>query len=158
MGIVNVTPDSFSGDGEIAVEAATAYALAQHTAGADVIDVGGESTRPGHETVAGDVEIARVVPVVRALRSRLPEIPISIDTYKAEVARAAHAAGADIVNSVWGAPADLLDVAAELEMPIVAMHNRHRTGDEGDVVAAVVAFLTECARCAQARGIPDERI
>ncbi len=158
MGIVNVTPDSFSGDGETGTEAATAHALRQHAAGADLLDVGGESTRPGHQPVGAEVEIERVVPVIRALRRCLPETPISIDTYKPEVARAAHAAGADIVNSVWGSPGDLLDAAAELEMPIVATHNRTQAGEEGDVVAAVVEFLTECARRARARGIPDARI
>ena len=158
MGIVNVTPDSFSGDGRSSADAASAYALEQHAAGADLLDVGGESTRPGYEPVDADVEIARVVPVLRALRSRLPETPISIDTYKPEVARAAHAAGADIVNSVWGAPGELLDVAAELEMPVVATHNRHGSDDEADVVDTVVEFLTACARGACARGIPGERV
>ncbi len=158
MGIVNVTPDSFSGDGRSGADAAHAYGLEQHAAGADVLDVGGESTRPGHEPVDADVEIARVVPVIRALRRSLPEAPISVDTYKPEVARAAHAAGADIVNSVWGAPGELLDVAAELEMPIVATHNRRRSDGGDDVVDTVAEFLTECARNACARGIPAERV
>jgi dihydropteroate synthase len=159
MAIVNVTPDSFSGDGVPNPDAAIAYALDQHAAGADVLDVGGESTRPGHEPVDAGRESARVLPVVRALRQRLPHVPISIDTYKPEVARAAHAAGADIVNSVWGAPDDLLDVAAELAMPLIATHNRpNETADRGEVVATVLGFLSDCARRAAARGIARERV
>ncbi len=158
MAIVNVTPDSFSGDGLADPDAATARAVAQWNAGADLLDVGGESTRPGHRPVADDVEIARAVPVIAALRERFPGAPISVDTYKPAVARAARAAGADIVNSVWGAPDALLDVACELGMPIVAMHNQSGTAYEGSVVDAVLRYLDECARRAVARGIAREAI
>ncbi len=158
MGIVNVTPDSFSGDGLEDAAAATQRAVLHWNAGADVIDVGGESTRPGHEPVHESVETARVLPVVRAVRSRLPEAPISIDSYKPGVVRAAHAAGADLVNCVWGAPDELLAVAAELGMPIVAMHNQIGTSYDGAVVDAVVRYLDDCAARATARGISAERI
>jgi len=158
MAIVNVTPDSFSGDGIEEAGAAAAYASAQWRSGADMLDVGGESTRPGHQPVDDGVEARRVVPVIAALRERFSDAPISVDTYKPVVARAAHAAGADIVNSVWGASDALLDVAADLDMPIVAMHNQTGTRYDGDVVDAVLRYLDECARRAVARGIARERI
>ncbi|MDE2482963.1 MAG: dihydropteroate synthase [bacterium] len=156
MAIVNVTPDSFSGDGRSAADAAIEHALRQWRAGADMLDIGGESTRPGHTPVDARTEIARVVPVIEAVRAHEPEAIVSIDTYKPAVARAAHAAGADIVNSVLGAPPDLLDTAAELGMPLAAMHNQRDTHYDGDVVDAVVAYLHECAERAVARGIPRE--
>jgi dihydropteroate synthase len=158
MGIVNVTPDSFSGDGVERGGDATRYALSQWDLGADLLDFGGESTRPGHVKVAQDVEVARVVPVIEAVRRARSGALISIDTYKPEVARAAHAAGADLINSVWGAPAELLDVAAELKMPIVAMHNQNGTQYERPVVDAVLAFLEDCATRATSRGIARERV
>ncbi|HVR46832.1 MAG TPA: dihydropteroate synthase [Candidatus Binatia bacterium] len=158
MAIVNVTPDSFSGDGLEDPGAATAHAVGQWDAGADLLDVGGESTRPGHRPVDDDIEIARAVPVIAALRERFPGAPISVDTYKPSVARAAHAAGADIVNSVWGASDALLSVASELGMPIVVMHNQTTTAYEGNVVDAVLRYLDECARRAVARGIAREAI
>jgi dihydropteroate synthase len=158
MGIVNVTPDSFSGDGVIDLPDAIARAAAQLHDGADVLDAGGESTRPGHLPVDAAAEIARVVPVIAGARAEFPNAPISVDTYKPAVARAAHEAGADIVNSVWGAPPELLDVAAELEMAFVAMHNQRGMDYERGVVEAVVAFLADCAARAVARGIPAERV
>lgn len=158
MAILNVSPDSFSGDGCENETESTARALAQWEAGADIIDVGGESTRPGHRAIGEALETARVLPAVRALRSRLPAAPISIDTYKAGVVRAAHAAGADLLNSVWGAPDELLEVAAELEMPMVAMHNQIGTSYDGPVVDAVLRYLESSAARATARGIAPERI
>lgn len=158
MAIVNVTPDSFSGDGRDDTEVALEHAMRQWQAGADILDIGGESTRPGHERVDDPVEIARVQPVIAALRERLPTAVVSVDTYKSAVARAAHAAGADIINSVWGAPDDLLDAAAELGMPIVAMHNQREAHYEGDVMDAVLRFLDDCGQRALKRGIPREHI
>lgn len=158
MGIVNVTPDSFSGDGLENAAQASARAVAQCGEGADIVDVGGESTRPGHRPVDEAVETARVLPVVRAVRSQLPGVPISIDSYKLTVVRAAHAAGADLVNSVRGAPDELLDLVAELGIPIVAMHNQTGTAYDGRVVDAVVRYLGDCAARATARGIAAERI
>jgi dihydropteroate synthase len=131
MGILNITPDSFSGDGLLgerldAVEAAIELARRMVEEGADLLDVGGESSRPGHARVEADEEIARVVPVIEAVRAALPEVPISIDTTKPRVAAAALDAGAHLVNDVWGvAPDDsLARLAAEREAPIVLMHNR----------------------------------
>jgi dihydropteroate synthase len=158
MAIVNVTPDSFSGDGRVEPGVAVRHALAQREAGADVIDIGGESTRPGHHPVDEATEIARVVPVIREVRAALPEAAISIDAHKPAVIRAAHAAGADIANSVWGAPDALLDVVAELGMPIVAMHNQHGTDYDGDVVDEVLRSLDDCATRAVLRGIAAESI
>jgi len=132
MGILNVTPDSFSGDGLMSegrrsgVDAALELARRMVEEGADILDVGGESTRPGHEPVSADDEIARVVPVVAAVRAALPEIPVSIDTTKPGVAAAAIEAGAALVNDVWGVAVDdaLSRLAAERGVPIVLMHNR----------------------------------
>lgn len=159
MAIVNVTPDSFSGDGLDDAGAAVAHALVQWNAGADLLDVGGESTRPGHVPIDAASEIARVVPVIREVRERLASAPISIDTYKAPVVRAARAAGADLVNSVWGASDELLDTVAELDMPIVATHNR-RTSEYGarGVVDSMLSFLDDCATRAVLRGVASERI
>jgi dihydropteroate synthase len=158
MGIVNVTPDSFSGDGLENETDAVARAVEQREAGADIVDIGGESTRPGHRPIDEALEMARVLPVVRALRSQLPAAPISIDSYKPAIVRAAHAAGADLLNSVWGAPDELLDVVAELGMPIVAMHNQIGTSYDGSVVDAVLRYLEDCAARASARAILPERI
>ena len=158
MGIINVTPDSFSGDGLHDARAATAHGFVQFGAGADILDVGGESTRPGHTPVQDDVEIERVLPVIRELREHLPHAPISVDTYKPAVARAAHSAGAEVVNSVWGAPDALLDAVAELDMALVAMHNQHGAQYDGSVVDAVLAYLDDCATRAVLRGIARERI
>ena len=137
MGILNVTPDSFSGDGLLArssadgtgragVAAAVAQARAMTAEGADLLDIGGESTRPGHAAVDADAEARRVVPVVRAVRAELPDMPLTIDTTKPAVAAAALDAGADGINDVWGVAADdaLSRLAAERGVPIILMHNR----------------------------------
>src|ERR1700677_137394 len=158
MAIVNVTPDSFSGDGRTQIDAAIDYAVRQWNAGADMLDIGGESTRPGHEPVDEATELARVVPVIAGVRERLPNAVISIDTYKAPVVRAANAAGADMINSVWGAPDDLLKTAAELEMPVAVMHNQRGTHYDGDVVDSVISYLRDCAERALLCGIGPERI
>ncbi|HEX5015514.1 MAG TPA: dihydropteroate synthase [Candidatus Limnocylindrales bacterium] len=130
MGILNVTPDSFSGDGLLASDDPVAAALAQARAmaseGADILDVGGESTRPGHEIVGVEDEIRRVVPVIKAIRDALPAMPISVDTTKPAVAEAALNAGAHLVNDVWGVAEDdaLSVLAAAHGIPIMLMHNR----------------------------------
>jgi len=132
MGILNVTPDSFSGDGLLAgidrdpVAAAVAQARRMADDGAHILDVGGESTRPGHEIVGDDEEIGRVVPVIEAIREALPAMPISVDTTKPAVAEAALGAGANLVNDVWGVAEDdaLSRLAASRNAPIVLMHNR----------------------------------
>ena len=142
MGIVNVTPDSFSGDGVIprpslGTQTADAY-VAQAVAhaeqlladGADILDIGGESTRPGSQPTSAEEEYRRVIPVIHALRHQV-SAPISIDTYKAEIARAALDAGADIVNDVWGLrmDAEMKRVVAERGAPVVVMHNRSQPKD-----------------------------
>ena len=153
MGIVNVTPDSFSGDGVVAAGDAVERAVAQCAEGADLLDFGGESTRPGHDAVEEAVELARVIPAIERTRALLTDTPISVDTYKPNVARAAHAAGADIVNSIWGLSDALLETAAELSMPVIAMHNQSGTHYDGGVMDSVVAFLQGCADRAMRRGI-----
>jgi dihydropteroate synthase len=158
MAIVNVTPDSFSGDGQTQIDAAIDYAIKQWNAGADMLDIGGESTRPGHEPIDEATELARVIPVISGVRSRLPDAVISVDTHKPGVLRAAREAGADIVNSVWGAPEELVETAAGYEMPFAIMHNQHGTHYDGDVVDAVVDFLRDCAERALLCGIGPERI
>uniref|UniRef100_E6Q4J2 dihydropteroate synthase n=1 Tax=mine drainage metagenome TaxID=410659 RepID=E6Q4J2_9ZZZZ len=157
MGILNVTPDSFSGDGQLALGDAVKRAEAQHEAGADIIDIGGESTRPGHVPVSVAEEIERVVPVIRAVRERFADWPISIDTYKPEVAREALAAGADCINSVWGASDELLAIAVESGATLAIMHNRENLY-AGEIVDEVLRALLEAARRAQQRGLPEERI
>jgi dihydropteroate synthase len=130
MGILNVTGDSFSGDGLLAADDPVAAALAAGRAmveeGADLLDVGGESTRPGHGTIDLDEERRRVVPVIAALRAALPDVPLSIDTTKPAVAEAALAAGADLLNDVWGTGPDdgMARVAADHGVPLIVMHNR----------------------------------
>ena len=171
IGIVNVTPDSFSGDGLLTshsgrgagapttAELAVAHARAMVEEGADVLDVGGESTRPGHQEVAEANEVERVVPVVAAIRAALPDIPISIDTTKATVARAALDAGANLINDVWGvAPrTDLVDLAADRQVPIVLMHNRAEPR-YSDLMAEVLADLEGAIERALAAGVPIENV
>jgi dihydropteroate synthase len=134
MGIINVTPDSFSGDGllqkSVVVEAAVAQAGTFIEEGADIIDIGGESTRPGAKSVSLEEEITRVVPVIEAIRQTFPEVCISIDTSKANVARAAMDAGAQWVNDVWGLKADpgMASLVAATGVPIILMHNRTKPG------------------------------
>lgn len=129
MGIINVTPDSFSGDGLMSnldvVAAAVELGMRQEVEGAHILDVGGESTRPGSVPVSLEEELSRVIPVISAL-SKEVHVPISIDTYKAEVARQALEAGASIINDVWGGrmEPEILRVAASHSAPIVLMHNR----------------------------------
>jgi dihydropteroate synthase len=162
MGIVNVTPDSFSGDGLLAgdgrsgdvVEAAVGVARRHAAEGADLLDVGGESTRPGHDPVGDDEEMARIVPVIEAIRAALPDTPVSVDTTKASVARAGLDAGADLINDVWGVEAEpeLLALAAERHVPLVLMHNR-REARYANVLGEVIADLERAVERAEAAGI-----
>lgn len=130
MGILNVTPDSFSGDGIIAkgdvIRSAVEQAREFILYGADILDVGGESTRPGSDSVSAEEEMARVIPVIEELRKNFPQVLISIDTCKAKVADAAIQAGANIINDVWGFRADseIASVAAKHKAPVILMHNR----------------------------------
>jgi dihydropteroate synthase len=158
MGILNVTPDSFSGDGLLAagdpVPAAVEQARRMAEEGADLLDVGGESTRPGHAQVDAQAEIRRVIPVIRAIRAALPDMPLSIDTTKPEVAEAALDAGAGLVNDVWGVAADeqLLRVAADRAIPVVLMHNRAEARYR-NLVAEVIADLQAAIDRAVAAGV-----
>jgi dihydropteroate synthase len=160
MGILNVTPDSFSDGGRFeAVEAAVRRARAMVEEGADVVDVGGESTRPGHTPVEADEEIRRVVPAIRAIRAEL-DAPISIDTMKAKVAAAALEAGAAIVNDVWGLQRDpdIARVAAEHGAPVVVMHHRTEVDASLDIVEDIKRFLARSIEIARKAGVPDRAI
>ncbi len=165
MGILNVTPDSFSDGGRFAsVEAAVERALAMEAEGAAIVDVGGESTRPGAEPVPVEEELARVVPVIEALRDRL-SIPVSVDTTKPEVMEAAVAAGAGFINDVNALRAPgALEKAAELGVPVCLMHMRgtprtmQQAPEYDDVVAEVRAFLAERMAACRAVGIADTRL
>ncbi|WP_238403823.1 dihydropteroate synthase [Paenibacillus paridis] len=160
MGILNATPDSFSDGGKYTnVEAALAHARAMVEAGADILDIGGESTRPGFEPVGLEEEIRRIVPVIQALRQALPHIPLSIDTYKAETARQALEAGAHIINDIWGLKGDpnMAAIAAEYGCPVIINHNRHERS-YNDLVPDVLSDLQGSVTIARAAGVADEMI
>jgi dihydropteroate synthase len=181
MGILNITPDSFSGDGLIQSGAGSNYisaALEQARcfvqAGADVLDVGGESTRPGSQPISAQEEIERVVPVIRALADNL-DVPVSVDTYRAVVAEAALGAGASMVNDVWSLKADpdLAGVIARHAVPVILMHNRsswanaelkERLGGRyvgipyDNLIADIQRELMESVELAHKAGVPDEHI
>ncbi len=180
MGILNITPDSFSGDGLFTIaptgdEGAVAQARHFISAGAAILDVGGESTRPGAQPVSAEEELERVLPVIRALAAEFPGTVISIDTYKAVVAEKALEAGAHLVNDVRGLRADpaLATVVARHRAPVVLMHNRSKPSNAqvqeqlggryvgmeyGNLLVDVKAELMKSVQRARAAGIPDERI
>lgn len=165
MGVLNVTPDSFSDGGKwIDQEAAVKRALEMLKNGADVIDIGGESTRPGADPVPEAEELRRVVPVIKALREETAA-KISIDTFKPAVARAAVEAGADIWNDVMALRYEgAVETAAELGVPVILMHmsgspqNMQKNPQYEDVVSEVSDFLTERADIAMAKGVPADCI
>ena len=160
MGIVNVTPDSFSGDGlGDDRDAAVAQGLRMVAEGADMLDVGGESTRPGHEPVTAAEEIERTEEVVERLANE-SRVPVSVDTSKLEVARAAVAAGAVIVNDVWGLARSpgLAELAARNHCGLVVMHNQDGTEYAGDLMSEIKSFLRAAVEAAVAAGVPHERI
>ena len=157
MGVLNVTPDSFSDGGLFAApEAAIARGRALAGEGADLVDIGGESTRPGHAAVAADQEQARILPILRALAPGLGA-PISIDTYKASTARLALQAGARIVNDVWGLQRDpdIASVAAAHGAPVIVMHNREAADPSLDVVDELRSYFERSLAIARRAGIPD---
>jgi dihydropteroate synthase len=158
MGIINVTPDSFAGDGVVDVRAAVARAHQMVEDGADIVDIGGESTRPGAGSVAADIELARVLPVVERLAGHLP-VPISVDTSKSAVARAVLHAGASIINDVHGLRGDpaMADVVARHGAAVVVMANL-RGEPYTDVIEAVLGQLAASIRLATDAGIPSERV
>jgi len=179
MGILNITPDSFSGDGIIAkgdaIKGAIEQARSFLASGADILDVGGESTRPGSEPVNAKAEMARVIPVIQALAAKFPETLISIDTYKATVAEAALKTGAHIVNDVWALRADpaLAGVAAKHNAPVILMHNRSNPAtvevreqlgnayigaEYENLIEDVKRELMDSVRIAEQAGIKSDRI
>ena len=161
MGILNVTPDSFSDGGRyLDPAAAVEHALAMEEAGADFIDIGAESTRPGAAPVSAEEELRRLLPVLRRLAPRL-RVPISVDTYKAEVARAALEEGAALINDVGGLRRDpaMAAVAAAYQVPVVVMHARpHGQADYRDFWGEILAFLREGIEHARAAGLPEEMV
>jgi dihydropteroate synthase len=158
MGIVNATPDSFSGDGLPEASDAVARGLAFANGEADIVDVGAESTRPGSLPVTADEECRRLLPVVRGIRAAAPTATISIDTYKPDVFAAAHAAGGDVLNCISALGDELLETAAARAAPIVIMHNKSRPVYDGDVVDEVLAFLAAQAARAVRAGIPEAHV
>ncbi len=157
MGILNATPDSFSDGGRWnALDAGLDHARTMLAEGADLLDIGGESTRPGHTPVDADDEIARVRPLIARLAQET-EVPISIDTFKAATARAALEAGATIVNDVWGLTRDpdLARVAADFAAPVIVMHNRDDIDPTLDIVADQLAFFERSLEIAARAGLPE---
>jgi dihydropteroate synthase len=158
MGVVNVSPDSFSGDGVADAEEAIAKAKRLASEGADIIDVGGESTRPGSTPVFIDEELRRVVPIVERLAKEL-RVPVSVDTYKVEVARQALNAGANMINDIWGLQKEpaLADLAAEKGVPIILMSNQ-RDSPSQDIMPVVISDLKRAIKQALGARMPWENI
>ncbi|MER2079244.1 dihydropteroate synthase [Psychrobacillus psychrotolerans] len=159
MGILNITPDSFSDGGKFnEIETAVARAKQMVADGAKIIDIGGESTRPGYTRISDDEEIARVVPVIQAIRAEINTV-ISIDTYKSAVAKAAVLAGAHVINDIWGAKRDpeIAKVAADHGVPIILMHNRDNE-EYTDFWSEAKQDLEESIQITRAAGVPDEHI
>lgn len=159
MGILNVTPDSFSDGGKYTrIDAALAHAEKMIRDGADIIDVGGESTRPGHMQITDEEETARVVPVIEALKARF-DTPVSVDTYKSAVAREALKAGADLVNDIWGLKYDpqMAGLIAESGAACCLMHNRNNT-DYRQFIPEFLDDMRECVRLADEAGIARDKI
>ncbi len=159
MGILNVTPDSFSDGGKYNhLDHAVLHARQMIADGADILDIGGESTRPGHERISDEEEISRVVPAIGAI-SKGVQVPISIDTYKSKVAKSAVDAGAAIINDIWGAKEDpeIADVAAETGVPIILMHNRNDR-NYSNFIRDVLNDLYESIMIAKKAGVNDDQI
>lgn len=159
MGILNVTPDSFSDGGKYnGLDKALEHARQMVEEGVDIIDVGGESTRPGHIQITDEEEIARVTPIIEKLKQEF-DVPVSIDTYKSRVAEAAVQAGADLVNDIWGLKYDekMADVIAKHEVACCLMHNRDNT-EYQNFLDDFMEDMKECVRLAKAAGIADDKI
>lgn len=159
MGILNVTPDSFSDGGtHNTLETALAHAEKMVSEGVDILDVGGESTRPGHVQIGDEEEIRRVVPVIKELKKHF-DIPVSIDTYKSPVAEAALEAGADMLNDIWGFRYDerMAKLAADYDVAVCLMHNRENTEYE-NFMAEVIEDLKLSLSLAKKYGVKDEKI
>ncbi|MCG1030041.1 dihydropteroate synthase [Virgibacillus halodenitrificans] len=159
MGILNVTPDSFSDGGSYdSKEKAIQQAIKMEEDGADIIDIGGESTRPNHQPVSLEEEIDRVIPIIKAIRE-YTNLPISIDTYKAETAKQAIEAGADIINDIWGAKREpeIARVAAQYNVPIILMHNRNNK-NYTDLIHDMKIDLKESIDIALDAGVQEDKI
>lgn len=159
MGILNVTPDSFSDGGKFNnLDAALYHAEEMLREGADIVDVGGESTRPGHTVISEEEEIARVTPVIEALKARF-DVPLSIDTYKAPVAQAALQAGADLVNDIWGFRHDprVARLTAQYGAACCLMHNRNEAVYE-NFLEDMVKDMEICLSIAREAGVPEDKI
>lgn len=159
MGILNVTPDSFSDGGKFnSLDRALFHAEEMINEGADIIDIGGESTRPGHQVISADEEIARVVPVIEAVKNRF-DIPVSIDTYKGDVTEAALQAGADLVNDIWGFKHDfrVAELTAEYDAACCLMHNRNQTV-YNDFQKDFLTDMEECVTLARKAGVAEDKI
>ena len=159
MGILNVTPDSFSDGGRFnSLDKALFHAQEMIKEGVDIIDVGGESTRPGYTLLSDDEEISRIVPVIENLKKEF-DVPISIDTYKSKVAEAAVQAGADLVNDIWGLKYDkkIAGVIAKYNVACCLMHNRDNT-EYSNFLDDFMEDMRECIRLAKAAGIADDKI
>ncbi|MGN0162113.1 MAG: dihydropteroate synthase [Candidatus Ornithomonoglobus sp.] len=159
MGILNVTPDSFSDGGKWnSIDAALKHTEQMIADGAAIIDIGGESTRPGYTMISDEEEISRVVPVIEAVK-RSFDIPVSVDTYKSGVARAALGSGADLLNDIWGFKhdKDIAAVTKEYDVPVCLMHNRDNT-DYTDYLNDVLSDLRESVEIAKNAGIADDKI
>lgn len=160
MGILNITPDSFSDGGDFFdIEKAIIHGQAMVHEGADIIDVGGESTRPGHEKVDAKEELVRILPIVKRLAEVL-DVPISVDTYKAEVAEEVLKAGAHIINDIWGLKEDpqMAEVIAKYQVPVVIMHNQVGTEYKNDIIEEIKKALQESIDLALKKGVKKENI
>ena len=159
MGILNVTPDSFSDGGSFYdVDSALRHAGDMIEKGAHILDIGGESTRPGHTQISDEEEIARIVPVIKTIKATY-DIPVSVDTYKSRVAEAAILAGADLINDIWGLKYDgtMADVIARYDKPCCIMHNR-RDMDYQNFMEDVLTDLQESVALAKQAGIAEDKI
>lgn len=160
MGILNVTPDSFSDGGNYTnVEIAVNHAKKMIEEGADIIDVGGESTRPGHKFVSAEDEIKRISPVIKILKNKV-NVPISIDTYKSQVAEEALKLGVDMVNDVWGLTydEDMAEVIGKYDAHVCIMHNQEGTNYEKDIMESIKEFLQNSIDKALKAGVKKEKI
>lgn len=159
MGILNVTPDSFSDGGKWNhMDEALKHTEAMIADGADIIDIGGESTRPGHTPVSADEEAQRVLPVIEAVKKHF-DIPVSVDTFKSSVAESSIQAGADLVNDIWGLKYDpnMAAVIAKYDVACCLMHNKSNTEYQNFVID-MLAETQECVNLARQAGIKDEKI
>lgn len=159
MGILNVTPDSFSDGGKFnRIDAALRHAEEMIRDGADIVDIGGESTRPGHTKISEEEEIARVVPVIEAVKSRF-DVPVSIDTYKSKVTEAALIAGADLVNDIWGFKYDhkVAELTAQYGAACCLMHNRQEPIYQ-NFLEDVIRDMEACVQIARDAGVSDDKI